>query len=259
MSNTKTKIPTDYWVLKTPISTYWIIQTKIEPGDYCYFECAQTLRYFYAPFLNKKSGWLFRDGDLIGRTLRLDNNDISFFREQVIVLKDQIVYNNVNSLPKDNVWLPKHEAKKVAIDYDKVWSDILEKIFSGSTQKNKPKFVVGADPYNGKDVKPFVCDEDGQFKRANDDEFERFKNDYFRKTHLINEREDKINWDQIKKQIRDTPIQFSGRKSEYVPYQLCPKCQGTGSVLPDNLHSTSIAKVTCNVCFGKMIIPMHKL
>ena len=46
-----------------------------------------------------------------------------------------------------------------------------------------------------------------------------------------------------------------------VPYQLCPKCGGDGTVMVQNWNgsNTSISSglQTCNLCGGAMIIPMH--
>ena len=46
-----------------------------------------------------------------------------------------------------------------------------------------------------------------------------------------------------------------------VPYQLCPKCGGDGTVMVQNWNgsNTSISSgvETCNLCGGAMIIPMH--
>lgn len=46
-----------------------------------------------------------------------------------------------------------------------------------------------------------------------------------------------------------------------VPYQLCPKCGGDGTVMVQNWNGspTSISSglQTCNLCGGAMIIPMH--
>lgn len=45
----------------------------------------------------------------------------------------------------------------------------------------------------------------------------------------------------------------------HVPYQLCPKCAGRGNV-PTYYGSTSAPMaMTCPVCAGEMIIPMHAL
>ena len=48
-----------------------------------------------------------------------------------------------------------------------------------------------------------------------------------------------------------------------VPYQLCPKCGGDGTVMVKNWNgsNTSISNglQTCNLCGGAMIIPMHIL
>ena len=45
-----------------------------------------------------------------------------------------------------------------------------------------------------------------------------------------------------------------------VPYQLCPKCGGDGKILVQNWYgsptSISDGTETCNLCGGKMIIPM---
>ena len=48
-----------------------------------------------------------------------------------------------------------------------------------------------------------------------------------------------------------------------VPYQLCPKCQGTGEVYVQNWYgspiSISAGAQICNICGGRGIIPMHVL
>jgi len=48
----------------------------------------------------------------------------------------------------------------------------------------------------------------------------------------------------------------------YIPYQLCPKCNGDGTVLVQNWnqHETSISGglQTCNLCNGAKIIPMYE-
>ena len=44
---------------------------------------------------------------------------------------------------------------------------------------------------------------------------------------------------------------------KYVPYQLCPKCEGVGSLRNPNMGNTSsVLVVTCDVCHGAKIIPM---
>lgn len=49
----------------------------------------------------------------------------------------------------------------------------------------------------------------------------------------------------------------------YVPYQLCPKCQGDGQVMVQqwNQSPTSITNgpTTCDVCNGAKIIAMHPI
>ena len=46
-----------------------------------------------------------------------------------------------------------------------------------------------------------------------------------------------------------------------VPYQLCPKCGGDGTVMVQNWNGsdtgTSNGLQTCNLCDGAMVIPMH--
>ena len=42
----------------------------------------------------------------------------------------------------------------------------------------------------------------------------------------------------------------------YVPYQLCPKCQGEGEVPNCEPGCTYINKKPCDVCNGAKIIPM---
>jgi hypothetical protein len=48
-----------------------------------------------------------------------------------------------------------------------------------------------------------------------------------------------------------------------VPYQLCPKCGGTGKVLDNNQRigccGISSGVEVCDVCHGSKIIPMHNL
>lgn len=41
--------------------------------------------------------------------------------------------------------------------------------------------------------------------------------------------------------------------ADYVPFQLCPKCSGEGDI------AITTARVTCDVCGGKKIIPMHPI
>ena len=61
-----------------------------------------------------------------------------------------------------------------------------------------------------------------------------------------------------KKQSTDN---FSYTVLATVPYQLCPKCGGDGTVMVQNWNgsNTSISSglQTCNLCGGAMIIPMH--
>lgn len=52
-------------------------------------------------------------------------------------------------------------------------------------------------------------------------------------------------------------------KTDYVPYQLCPKCNGQGTVskpsyVPGDVYQWSSSAVThqCDVCNGAKIIPM---
>lgn len=46
--------------------------------------------------------------------------------------------------------------------------------------------------------------------------------------------------------------------TDYVPFQLCPKCNGEGDIEMSG-YSTIIARVTCDVCSGRKIIPMHPI
>lgn len=41
----------------------------------------------------------------------------------------------------------------------------------------------------------------------------------------------------------------------YIPYQLCPKCNGTGMAQNSAISALHIG---CDVCNGKKIIPMHE-
>ncbi len=44
----------------------------------------------------------------------------------------------------------------------------------------------------------------------------------------------------------------------YIPYQICPKCNGVGEHFPDNFGaSTAMYMVPCQVCKGAKIIPMY--
>ena len=46
-----------------------------------------------------------------------------------------------------------------------------------------------------------------------------------------------------------------------VPYQLCPKCNGDGTVFVNNwngsLTAFSSGLQTCDLCHGTKVIPMH--
>ena len=46
-----------------------------------------------------------------------------------------------------------------------------------------------------------------------------------------------------------------------VPYQICPKCNGDGTVMIQDWNGsttgTSNGLQTCNLCKGAMVIPMH--
>lgn len=50
--------------------------------------------------------------------------------------------------------------------------------------------------------------------------------------------------------------------AKYVPYQICPKCQGDGTVFIHACHgsetSFSSGPHTCDLCKGEKVIPMHK-
>jgi hypothetical protein len=66
-----------------------------------------------------------------------------------------------------------------------------------------------------------------------------------------------------KKKVSKTykPANFDYTVLATVPYQLCPKCGGDGTVMVQNWNGspTSISNglQTCNLCGGAMIIPMH--
>ena len=54
--------------------------------------------------------------------------------------------------------------------------------------------------------------------------------------------------------------------AQYVPYQLCPKCNGQGIVSKPpyvagdvNQWSATSSSFGCDVCGGAKIIPMHKI
>ena len=44
------------------------------------------------------------------------------------------------------------------------------------------------------------------------------------------------------------------RTLNYVPYQLCPRCNGEGKI-EDKLSSSCFS--VCDICLGAKIIPMH--
>jgi DnaJ-class molecular chaperone len=48
------------------------------------------------------------------------------------------------------------------------------------------------------------------------------------------------------------------RKDGYVPFQLCPKCNGQGTVFKPSWYNTttSTGPYPCDVCNGAKIIPM---
>lgn len=46
----------------------------------------------------------------------------------------------------------------------------------------------------------------------------------------------------------------NNKMSNFIPYQLCPKCNGDGKI--PNIMGTS-AFITCNLCNGAMVIPMY--
>ena len=46
------------------------------------------------------------------------------------------------------------------------------------------------------------------------------------------------------------------KKLESIPYQLCPKCLGTGKIKHIE-GNTSINFITCDVCNGEKVIPQH--
>ena len=45
-------------------------------------------------------------------------------------------------------------------------------------------------------------------------------------------------------------------KLKIIPYQVCPKCNGTGLQFPDFATADYIME-TCKVCNGAKVIPMH--
>ncbi len=61
--------------------------------------------------------------------------------------------------------------------------------------------------------------------------------------------------------------QIPSNTPKYVPYQICPKCNGQGMVskppyIAGDVYewsSSSVAPFTCNVCNGAKIIPMHHI
>jgi len=44
---------------------------------------------------------------------------------------------------------------------------------------------------------------------------------------------------------------------DFIPYQKCPVCEGTGNVLAPGF--TSGCTTVCDICHGAKIIPMHRM
>lgn len=58
------------------------------------------------------------------------------------------------------------------------------------------------------------------------------------------------------KQITNVLTGTKSKIVEYIPYQKCPICEGTGIIIT---ITTIYTKNTCDVCNGTKIIPMHRL
>lgn len=43
----------------------------------------------------------------------------------------------------------------------------------------------------------------------------------------------------------------------YIPYQTCPVCSGSGTIRKDSINTTCLT--ICNICKGAKIIPMHEI
>lgn len=64
--------------------------------------------------------------------------------------------------------------------------------------------------------------------------------------------------DTLEKRRIQLAIEKAGRlDSNYIPYQLCPKCDGRGNV--PNHYPTSLLYLDCDVCNGEKIIPMYSI
>jgi DnaJ-class molecular chaperone len=63
--------------------------------------------------------------------------------------------------------------------------------------------------------------------------------------------------EQVMKKQKTVSECKAGDKIECVPYQLCPRCLGSGQVTAFGF--TSSVWDACHVCNGKMIIPMYVL
>lgn len=52
------------------------------------------------------------------------------------------------------------------------------------------------------------------------------------------------------------------KKLKWIPYQLCPKCNGEGNMFVSNIHPSTLLSAgwqNCDVCYGQKIIPMHEI
>ena len=60
------------------------------------------------------------------------------------------------------------------------------------------------------------------------------------------------------KQIKN--VKTGTKIVNYVPYQKCPVCDGTGIIIRTVFnHTATYTQNTCDVCNGTKIIPMHRL
>lgn len=48
-------------------------------------------------------------------------------------------------------------------------------------------------------------------------------------------------------------------EANYIPYQLCPKCNGEGIIITITGQITLYTQNICDVCAGAKIIPMYKI
>lgn len=88
------------------------------------------------------------------------------------------------------------------------------------------------------------------------------------KAYLNSHTEEEVaaDWEKLSEWSKVWPTMEEFEKAQYnwyIPYQLCPKCGGTGEVLNDNKMvgccGISSGVETCDLCHGNKVIPMYEI